>query len=198
MTRTRAALVLSVALALTALWGCSTPVPPAPATASAPAVPDAPPRSGVPDQFQGQAGQASTQAEARGTTQAQVAATALPEHLDPASALNRERSVYFAFDDSNVAAEYLPLVERHARYLATNGNVAVRIEGHADERGGPEYNLALGQRRAEAVARSLRLLGVTGSRVEAVSFGEERPKATGHDEAAWAQNRRADIGYPRR
>lgn len=199
MNRTRATVVLCLALAVGALWGCSTPVPPAPAAPSSPAVPDAPPRSGVPDQFQSTtATPPPAQAQPSGTAQAQVASTALPEHLDPNSALNRERSVYFAFDDSNVATEYMPLVERHAKYLASNAGVAVRIEGHADERGGPEYNLALGQRRAEAVARSLRLLGVTGTRVEAVSYGEERPKAAGHEEAAWSQNRRADIGYPRR
>ena len=174
-------------------------MPPAPAVqSSSPAVPDAPPRSGVPDQFQSSPGATSGQAQPSGTSQAQVASTGLAEHLDPNSALNRERSVYFAFDDSNVASEYLPLVERHAKYLATNAGIAIRVEGYADERGGPEYNLALGQRRAEAVARSLRLLGVAGTRVEAVSYGEERPRAAGHDEAAWAQNRRADIGYPRR
>ncbi len=197
MNRTRATVVLSLALAVGALWGCSTPVPPAPAAPSSPAVPDAPLRTGVPDQFQSQAA-APAQAQPSGTARAQVASTALPEHLDPNSALSRERSVFFAFDDSNLATEYMPLVERHARYLATNAGVAVRIEGHADERGGPEYNLALGQRRAEAVARSLRLLGVAGTRVEAVSYGEERPKAAGHEEAAWSQNRRADIAYPSR
>ncbi len=197
MNRSRAVVVLSLALCIGLLWGCSTPVPPAPSAPSTPAVPDAPPRTGVPDQFQSPAAP-SAQAQPSGTSQAQVASSALPEHLDPNSALNRERSVFFAFDDSNVASEYMPLVERHAKYLATNASVAVRIEGHADERGGPEYNLALGQRRAEAVARSLRLLGVTGTRVEAVSYGEERPKAAGHEEAAWSQNRRADIAYPRR
>jgi peptidoglycan-associated lipoprotein len=76
--------------------------------------------------------------------------------------------------------------------------LAVRIEGHADERGGAEYNLALGQRRAETVARALRLLGVKDGQLEAISHGEERPRASGHDETAWAQNRRADIAYPAR
>ena len=197
MHRTRAAVVLSVALAMGALWGCSTPVPPATPPASEAPVPDALPRSGVPDQFQTSAA-ASSQADARATTQAQVASTALPEHLDPASAISRERSVYFAFDDSNVTSAYMPMVERHAKYLAASASLAVRIEGHTDERGGPEYNLALGQRRAEAVARALRLLGVNGNRMEAVSYGEERPQAAGHTEADWARNRRADISYPLR
>ena len=198
MNRSRAKLLLGVALVTGALWGCSTPVPPAPAEPAARTVPDASLRSGVPDQFQAPAGAAADAAVARPTTQPAVTSTALPEHMDPASAISRERSVFFAFDDSNVAPAYMPLVERHASYLAANPSLAARIEGHADERGGPEYNLALGQRRAEAVTRALRLLGVTGNRVEAVSYGEERPSDKGHDEAAWARNRRADIGYPRR
>jgi peptidoglycan-associated lipoprotein len=76
--------------------------------------------------------------------------------------------------------------------------VAVKIEGHADERGGHEYNLALGQRRAQAVLAALKVYGVKGTQVEAVSWGEERPRATGHEESAWAQNRRADLAYPKR
>lgn len=196
MNRRHPAVVMILALALGALWGCSTPTPPAATT-----VPDAQPRGSVPGQFQIQPGAAApSDASARpsATTSSRASGTPLPEHLDPASPINRERSVYFAFDDSNVAPEHMPLVERHAKYLAANASVAVRIEGHSDERGGPEYNLALGQRRAEAVARALRLFGVTGSRVEAVSYGEERPQAFGHTETAWTQNRRADIGYPRR
>ncbi len=198
MNRTRANLLLGIALSIGVLGGCSTPVPPAAPEPAAPAVPDAPPRSGVPDQFQVPAGAAADTAVARPTTQPAVTSTALPEHMDPASAISRERSVFFAFDDSNVAPPYMPLVERHASYLTANPSLAARIEGHADERGGPEYNLALGQRRAEAVARALRLLGVAPNRVEAVSYGEERPSDKSRDEAAWARNRRADIGYPRR
>jgi peptidoglycan-associated lipoprotein len=87
-------------------------------------------------------------------------------------------------------------LERQGKYLASKPNVAVRLEGHADERGGREYNLALGQKRAEAVARALKVYGVSDSQAEPVSFGSEKPRAEGHDEAAWSQNRRVDIAYP--
>jgi peptidoglycan-associated lipoprotein len=106
-----------------------------------------------------------------------------------------ERSVYFEFDDAAIARRWLDLVERQGQYLSRNAALKVRVEGHTDERGGAEYNLALGQRRAEAVRQALEVFGVMASQIEAVSFGEERPKAAGHDDAAWAQNRRADIAY---
>jgi peptidoglycan-associated lipoprotein len=106
-----------------------------------------------------------------------------------------ERSVYFEFDDATLARQWLDIVERQGQYLSRNAALTVRVEGHTDERGGAEYNLALGQRRAEAVRKALTLYGVKGTQIEAVSFGEERPKASGHDEPAWAQNRRADIAY---
>jgi peptidoglycan-associated lipoprotein len=106
-----------------------------------------------------------------------------------------ERSVYFEFDDATLARQWLDLVERQGQYLSRNAALKVRVEGHTDERGGSEYNLALGQRRAEAVRKALELYGVKAAQIEAVSFGEERPKASGHDEPAWAQNRRADIAY---
>lgn len=120
---------------------------------------------------------------------------ALPAHQDPASAIYRERLVYFDFDSYLLDAADQALVERHARYLVTAAPLSVRIEGHADERGGAEYNLALGQRRAEAVRRAMSLLGVDAARIEATSWGEERPQHPGHDEAAWTQNRRAEIVY---
>lgn len=124
-----------------------------------------------------------------------VASVMLPAHKDPKSALSKERSVYFDFDDFTVKSEYASLIERHGKYLQGNPQFAIRVEGNADERGSAEYNLALGQRRAEAVLRALKIYGVKDSQSEPVSYGEERPKATGHDEAAWAQNRRADISY---
>ncbi|MCW5633240.1 MAG: peptidoglycan-associated lipoprotein Pal [Rubrivivax sp.] len=104
-----------------------------------------------------------------------------------------EANVFFAFDEFAIGSEYFPAIERIGRYLAGTPSATVRIEGHADERGSHEYNLALGQKRAEAVRRALRAFGVRDSQVETVSFGEERPRAPGHDEAAWAQNRRADM-----
>jgi len=101
--------------------------------------------------------------------------------------------VYFDFDSFVVKDEFRPVVETNAKALNANKQKRVSIEGHTDERGGREYNLALGQKRAEAVQKSLLLLGVGEAQVEAVSYGEERPAATGNDEASWAKNRRAEL-----
>lgn len=103
------------------------------------------------------------------------------------------RVVYFDFDSFVVKDEFRAVVEGHAKALGANRQKRMMVEGHTDERGGREYNLALGQKRAEAVQKSLQLLGVAEGQVEAVSFGEERPAATGSDEAAWAKNRRAEL-----
>ena len=103
------------------------------------------------------------------------------------------RVIYFDFDSFLVKDEFRPVVEGHARRLSASRTTRIVIEGHTDERGSREYNLALGQKRAEAVQRSLTLLGAGPEQIEAVSCGEERPAATGSDEAAWSQNRRADI-----
>lgn len=88
-----------------------------------------------------------------------------------------------------------PVVQAHAKYLNSHKDRKVVIQGNTDDRGGREYNLALGQKRAEAVRKSMNLMGVSDSQIEAVSFGKEKPKATGNNEAAWAENRRADIVY---
>ena len=103
------------------------------------------------------------------------------------------RVVYFDFDSFVVNDEFRSLIEGHAKVLAANRGKRLVVEGHTDERGGREYNLALGQKRAEAVVKSLTLLGATEAQLEAVSFGKERPVNEGHDEAAWAQNRRAEL-----
>jgi peptidoglycan-associated lipoprotein len=105
------------------------------------------------------------------------------------------RSVYFEYDKSELSAEDRRLIEANARYLRQHPDSKVRVEGNADERGSAEYNLALGQRRAENVARALRAGGVTEDRLEAVSYGKEKPKAEGHDEKSWAENRRSDMVY---
>jgi peptidoglycan-associated lipoprotein len=105
------------------------------------------------------------------------------------------RIVYFDYDSFILKPEFQPLVESHARHLRANPARQMTIEGHTDERGGREYNLALGQKRAEAVRRALTLLGVTDRQVEAVSFGKEKPTATGSDETAYAKNRRAELAY---
>lgn len=114
---------------------------------------------------------------------------------DPSNPLS-QRSIYFAFDSYDVSAEYAPIVEAHAKWLIANPEVKIVVQGNTDERGGREYNLALGQKRAEAVKQRMQLLGVPASRIEAVSFGEEKPAVLGSTPEAWAQNRRADIVYP--
>ena len=107
-----------------------------------------------------------------------------------------QRSVYFDYDSNSVKDEYRGLVQAHSRYLtADKRDAKIRIEGNCDERGSREYNLALGQRRAEAVKKVMTVLGVNDSRIETVSYGEEKPVAQGHDEQSWSQNRRADIRY---
>jgi peptidoglycan-associated lipoprotein len=113
---------------------------------------------------------------------------------DPAGALAR-RSVYFDFDQFVIKDEYKATIEAHARYLIANRNRRVVIQGNTDERGSREYNLALGQKRSEAVRKALVALGVPDAQLEAVSFGEEKPKATGGSDAAMAENRRADLAY---
>ncbi|MGJ7508717.1 peptidoglycan-associated lipoprotein Pal [Variovorax sp. GT1P44] len=105
------------------------------------------------------------------------------------------RIIYFDFDSYTVKPEFQQLIDGHARFLKANPNRRISIEGHTDERGGREYNLALGQKRSEAVRKSLVLLGVTDVQIEAVSFGKEKPAAQGSGEDVWAQNRRAEITY---
>ena len=126
-----------------------------------------------------------------------VATVTLPPYLDPKSPLSSERSVYFDFDMFAIKGDYNALIERHGKYLASRPALAIKVEGNADERGSAEYNLALGQKRAQAVLHALKVYGVKDGQVEAVSWGGEHPRATGHDEAAWAQNRRADLVYPK-
>jgi peptidoglycan-associated lipoprotein len=103
--------------------------------------------------------------------------------------------VFFEFDKSTLSAEDRRLIESHAQYLREHPEVKVRVEGNTDERGSKEYNLALGQRRAETVTKAMELMGVNDQRVEAVSYGEEKPRSPGHEESAWQQNRRSDIQY---
>jgi len=113
---------------------------------------------------------------------------------DPASPLAK-RSVYFQYDSFVVQSEFQPVVEAHARFLAANKGRKVVIEGNTDERGGREYNLALGQKRSDAVRRALATLGVDDAQMESISFGEEKPRAIGTDEASLGENRRADLSY---
>jgi peptidoglycan-associated lipoprotein len=182
MSLRRWAAVLAGAAASAALAACSSPVkldPPAPV-----------------ENRSVTGGAGATGAGAAGTTgaapQSQVA-TVDAGKTTGVAVENTPRIVYFDFDSYVVKDEYKNVVESNAKMLSTNRNKRMLIEGHTDERGGSEYNLALGQRRAEAVARSLALLGVQATQVEAVSFGKERPAVQGGSEEAWAKNRRAEL-----
>lgn len=108
-----------------------------------------------------------------------------------------KRSVHYALDSAVVQDADRTIVEAHAKYLSERPDRKTRLEGNCDERGSNEYNLALGQRRADGVMKMLELGGVRASQIESVSYGEEKPKASGHDEASWAQNRRTDLIYAR-
>jgi len=127
-----------------------------------------------------------------------VAMVSVPAYLDPSNPISKERSVYFDFDDFTIKNQYAQLIQLQGNFLVSKPSLSIKIEGNTDERGSPEYNLALGQKRAEAVVKALEIYGVKDRQLEAISWGEERPKATGHDETAWAQNRRADLVYPQR
>ncbi|SCY67060.1 peptidoglycan-associated lipoprotein [Nitrosospira sp. Nl5] len=125
---------------------------------------------------------------------AREAAPTLNPLTDPGNILSK-RSVYFDFDSYVVKDEYRSLVQAHAQYLRDNPNARVLLQGNTDERGSREYNLALGQRRADAVKHAMTLSGARESQIESVSLGEEKPRGTGHDESSWAENRRTDIRY---
>lgn len=114
---------------------------------------------------------------------------------NPSSPLSK-RSIFYDFDKYDVKPEYRPLVEAHAQFLRDNSGLKILIQGNTDERGSREYNIALGQRRADGVKKMMILLGVHEDQIEAVSLGEEKPRALGSSEDAWAQNRRSDILYP--
>ncbi len=135
----------------------------------------------------------STGAETRpatdkGATEAQALAARQAELL-------AKTRVHFAFDSSTIDDEARAIIEAHASYLAANPGIKLTLEGHCDERGTREYNLALGERRAQAVEKLMRVLGVGGNRVTNVSFGEEKSLDTTHNESAWRQNRRVEILY---
>jgi peptidoglycan-associated lipoprotein len=134
---------------------------------------------------------AAAAAARRGVAPVQIDAT----DSSVAGPANTARIIYFDFDSYVVKPEFQSAIEGHAKYLSANKSRKMTIEGHTDERGGREYNLALGQKRAEAVRRALGLLGVSDAQVEAVSFGKEKPAVSGSDEVAMAKNRRAEINY---
>lgn len=118
----------------------------------------------------------------------------IADRVDP-NTLFQDSSVYFDLDEYTVKESFMPLLKQHAEFLIKNPNEFVFIEGHTDERGGTEYNLALGQRRASAVKMFLSRLGVSDQQMEAYSYGSTKPRALGSTEEAWAKNRRVDIDY---
>ena len=133
------------------------------------------------------------------TTSATGSGSAWSGHaLDDPDSLLANRTVFFAFDESVILDEDRPILEAHAEYLSQNPGAAVTLEGHTDERGTREYNLALGEQRAISVRQFMSLLGASGQQLRTVSYGEERPAALGHNEEAWAQNRRVEIIYRNR
>lgn len=142
----------------------------------------------------------STGGAGQGSGSSGAASGVAPVTIDPnaqnaAGPVGVARIVFFDYDSYTVKPEYQALIDGHARFLKANAQRRISIEGHTDERGGREYNLALGQKRSEAVRRALNLLGVNDNQVEAVSFGKEKPAAQGSGESVWAQNRRAEITY---
>ena len=126
---------------------------------------------------------------------AQAAAPVATDALDDANSILAKRSAFFDFDKSAVKADDKPMVQAHGKYLGENTSRKVVVEGNTDERGSSEYNLALGNRRAESVKKMLVVSGAKATQVSVTSLGEEKPRAAGHNEAAWSQNRRADIVY---
>ncbi|MDO9054173.1 MAG: peptidoglycan-associated lipoprotein Pal [Gallionella sp.] len=137
---------------------------------------------------------AAATATAPATATVAAAKTAVDPLNDPTSIL-AGRSVYYPFDVAAVQDADKPLVQAHAEYLSKNAARNVRLEGNCDERGSNEYNLALGQRRADGVMKMLELGGAKAAQLDSVSYGEEKPKATGHEESSWSQNRRTDLNY---
>jgi peptidoglycan-associated lipoprotein len=162
--------------------GCSTPKPkPTPAAAAA---------STVSTTSANPAGADSSSAAGAAGVNAAGAGVA-----GPSGEQLQKRTIYFDFDSSEIKAEFADLVTAHAHYLASNASIRVRLEGNTDERGSREYNIGLGERRAQAVRRALMLQGVSESQIATVSYGEERPAVTGHTEEAWARNRRVELVY---
>lgn len=117
-----------------------------------------------------------------------------PEFSDPSNPLSKS-TIYFMFDSSQVQQDFIPVIAAHSQYLLSHPNRRLTLEGHADERGSSEYNIALGEQRAKAVARMMKVQGVSESQLQIVSYGEEKPAVEGHDESAYQLNRRVELLY---
>ena len=143
------------------------------------------------------AGGTGAQGSGAGPNGGASAATGNPDDEigGPQTGLLATRIVYFDFDSSDIKGAATDVVAAHAKYLGTNQNTRIRLEGHTDERGSPEYNVGLGERRAQAVRHALLLQGATDAQISTVSYGAARPAVPGHDDAAWAKNRRVEIMY---
>ena len=195
MKKNLTAALLSVAATLALVAGCESP---SKATAGAAL---APVETRTPLAAVGSSTTPGSTATASGTPQSGVSTVDLTARSGTAGAAAgtalmaapSQRVVYFDYDSFVIKDEFKGLLDSHAKVLAHQTGKRMVIEGHTDERGGREYNLALGQKRAEAVVKSLALLGVPERQIEAVSFGEERPAAAGADESAWSRNRRAEL-----
>ena len=182
MTRATRKTCFALAAAALLAAACATDNPPADTNAAPGAA------SGTPGSAQGSAGLKQSPGQRTGSVPAgQAAPKGSPD----------QRSVYYDYDRYEIKPEFRPAVEAHARYLREHAEARMTIEGNGDEHGSREYNLALGQRRAESARQMMRLSGAKDDQIEAVSFGEEKPKALGHDETSWAQNRRSDFVYQR-
>jgi peptidoglycan-associated lipoprotein len=121
--------------------------------------------------------------------------TALTSEEQRMAGLLAQVTIYFDYDSSEIRSDFNDMLRAHAQQLAQNPNMRVRLEGHADERGSREYNIALGERRAQAVRQVLQLQGASSTQLTTVSYGEEKPVALGHDDASWAKNRRVELTY---
>ena len=176
------------AFVLATLAGCSTtPTPTAPIEERTPGATTPAPAPG--------GGATTSGASTAGVSGTPGGSAAMGNPLkDPANILSK-RSVYFDYDQTVIRDEFKASIEAHAKYLRANRNARAIIQGNSDERGTREYNIALGQNRADAVKKLMLLLGASEAQVETVSFGKEKPRREGHDESSWAENRRGDIVY---
>src|SRR3984885_2068354 len=138
---------------------------------------------------------AGSEASGAGANGAAAGQNGDDETAGPQAGLLAKRVIYFDFDNSEIKGEGTDIVGAHAKYLASNPSARVRLEGHTDDRGSREYNIGLGERRAQSVRRALLLQGATEAQLSTVSYGAERPAVAGHDETAWAKNRRVEVVY---
>ena len=175
------------ALVVAAIAGCSST-----GTQDAAPVEERAPTATAPTTESGATTSGVTSAGVSGTPATTGGATPASALKDPKNILSK-RSVYFDYDQFTIKDEYKPMIEAHAKYLQANRAARATLQGHTDERGTREYNIALGQKRADAVKKLMVLLGATEVQIETVSFGKEKPRRDGHDEASWGENRRVDI-----